>query len=80
VGVLDYDFKGLNINIQSRLLLNLNKSCGIQLRQSWFFFKAMKSAVIRLRFVKTYKMSLGIKKFIDFSGFLYVMDFVRFFS
>jgi hypothetical protein len=61
--------------IQSRFLQKLNKSYGIQLRQSRFFFKAIKSLGIQLRFLNTFKMSTGIQKSIDFDGFICAMDF-----
>jgi len=43
-------------------------------------FKATKSHGIQLRFVPTYKMSIGIQKSIDFNGFFWRVDFVRLFS
>jgi hypothetical protein len=66
--------------IESRVLWNLNKSYGIQLRQSRFFFKAIKSLGIQLRFLITFKMSIGIQKSIDFDGFICLMDFERLFD
>jgi len=45
-----------------------------------FFFKATKSHDIQLRFVQTYKMSIGIQKSADFNRFFYRVDFVRLFS
>jgi uncharacterized membrane protein len=68
------------IGIQSRLLYNQIKSSGIQSRQLRFFFKAIKSVVIQLRFHMIYKMSLDIQKSTDFRGFFCAMDFVRLFS
>ena len=66
--------------IQSRLLQKLNKSCGIQLDKHDFFFRAIKSVGIQLRFGTTFKMSTGIQKSTDFDGFFYGMDFERLFS
>jgi hypothetical protein len=63
--------------IQSRLLWNLNKSCGIQLRHlRFFFFNITKFVGIRLRFLKTYKMSHGIQKSTYFNRFFCELDFV----
>jgi hypothetical protein len=36
-----------------------------------FFFKATKSLGIQLRFLITFKMSIGIQKSIEFDGFIY---------
>jgi hypothetical protein len=57
--------------IQSKKFQKLIKSYGtIELRQSRFFFKATKSFGIQLRFLITFKMSIGIQKSIEFDRFI----------
>jgi len=45
-----------------------------------FLFRTTKSHGIQLRFVPTYKLSIGIQKSAYFNGFFCMMDFVRLFS
>jgi hypothetical protein len=45
-----------------------------------FLFRATKSIGIQSRILITYKMSLGIQKYIDFDGFFEMVDFMRFFN
>jgi len=44
------------------------------------FFKTTKSVGIQLKFLTTYKMSLGIENLIDFNEFFCGIDYVRLFS
>jgi len=62
------------------VLALLNRFADFKKKKKNCLFNATKSGGIQIRFLQTYKMSLGIEKYVDFNRFFCGMDFMRLFS